>query len=160
MPRALLWIQYVRSVLLALRVIAFERTDEAALTVWTGLTLLAVVPLLAVSIPSGLAALGIMVVLFFAFRRWARRSRSRLVRTADRIEFAETMTDENDFRQRFLTGVVLRRMGKKDVQCSGEYDPALMEQSRWFFIVRSADGTRIVPEDQVVGIEIDAIKES
>ena len=159
MPKLLLWMQYVRSVLLALRIVAFEKTDETALAVWSALTLLTVLPVWAVSMPEGLAALGVMGVLFFAFRRWARRNRSRLVRTADRVEFADAKMDENDYRQRFLTGIVLRRMGREDVKRSGEYDPALMEESRWFFIVRSAERTHIVPGEQVVGIEIDALKE-
>jgi hypothetical protein len=156
MPKLLLWLQYVRSVLLALRIIAFEKTDETALAAWAALTLLTVLPLATVSLQSGLVALAVMGVFFFAFRRWVRRNRARLIRTADRIEFADVQTDEQDYRQRFLSGIVLRRMREEDVKRSGEYDPALMEGSHRFFIVRSADKTRIIPEAQIVGIEIDA----
>lgn len=159
MPKVLLWLQYVRSVLLALRVVAFEKTDEAALTVWSALTLFVVLPFLTISVPEGLGALAVMAALFFPFRGWARRNRARLIRTADRVEFADAETDENDFRQRFLTGVVLQRMGKADVERSGEYDPALMAESRWFYLVRSAQKTQIIPSERIVGIEIDTLKD-
>ena len=159
MAKWLLWMQSVRSVLLALRMIAFEKTVETAAGVWSALTLLIVLPLLAVSVTAGVSAAGLMGLLFFPFRRWMISNRYRLIRTADMVEYAETMTDENDYRQRFTAGVVLHRMKRQDVVRTGKYDPERMEGCRAFFMIRSSAGTYIVPAESIVGIEIDALKE-
>jgi len=155
MTKILLWMQYLRSVLLALRIIAFEKTDEAAAVVWSVLTLPVLIASFFYSPREGLVVLAAVWLSFFVFRNWARRNRYRLIRTADRVEFADAGVDENDYRQRFLSGVVLRRMGPEDVKRSGEYDTALMEGTLQFFLIRSSDRTKIVPSEQIVGIELE-----
>jgi len=158
MTKILLWLQYLRSVVLALRIVAFEKSDEAAAVVWTALSLPLLITSFVYSLGDGFATLVAVWFLFFIFRKWARRNRFRLIRTADRVEFADAETDENDYRQRFLTGVVLRRMGIEDVKRSGEYDTELMEGGSRFFLVRSPERTRIVPAERIVGIELDSLE--
>jgi len=155
MPRLLLWLHSLRSLFLALRVIAFEKTDAAVFILWAAVSMFAVAVFLMRSLSSAAAALSVMAVLFFILRGWARRNRFRLIRTADRIEYADVDSDEQEYRQRFATGIVLRRLSAEDVKRTGEYDADLMEESRWFFIVRSPQRTRIVPSGWIVGIEFE-----
>ncbi|MHC3995213.1 hypothetical protein ACXWTF_10320 [Thiomicrolovo sp. ZZH C-3] len=155
MAKVLVWLQYLRTLILAFRVIAFEKSDEAALVVWGALTVLVAAVAFTYTVVAGGAALLLMGTLWFGVRGWARQNRYRLVRTADRVEFADIDTAADDYRQGFSTGVVLRRMETEDVKRTGEYDEALMAGSRWFFVVSAPGKTRIVPCERVVGIEID-----
>ncbi|WP_345972329.1 hypothetical protein [Sulfurimonas diazotrophicus] len=155
MAKVLAWLQYLRTIVLAFRVIAFEKTDEAALVAWGALTILVAAVTFTYTAAAGGAALLGMGVLWFGIRGWARRNRCRLVRTADRVEFADIDTAADAYRQGFTVGVVLRRMETEDVKRTGEYDEALMAESRWFFVVSAPGKTRIVPCERIVGIEID-----
>jgi hypothetical protein len=156
----MLWLQSARSVLLALRIIAFEKTDETSLGIWTAVTLPVTVVLFATSVPSAaFIFLGVMTAFFFVFRRGMRRSRFRLVRIADRVEYADVSTTEDDYRQRFTTGVVLQRMGPEDVKRSGKFDPDTMGEAKHFYLVRSRSGTRIIPFEMIVGIELDGLED-
>jgi len=160
MSRTAAWLQYLRTLLLVFRVIAFEKTDAAAFAVWGALTLFAMLSGFAVSPAGGATALLLMTLFWFAVRGWARRNRCRLIRTADRVEYADTDTAADDFRQGFVTGVVLRRLETEDVKRTGEYDEALMAGERWFFVVRASEKTRIVPCGRIIGIEIDDREEN
>jgi len=155
MPKVWLWLHYVHSLLLAGRIIVFEKTDTAAALVWTGVTLTVALIAAAYSTPLGLGVAGMMGILFFGFRGWVRRQRYRLIRTADRVEYAEFGSGETDYRQRFVSGVVLQRLGRDDVKRTGGYDAQLMDESKWFFIVKSPKQTKIVPFEWIVAIEID-----
>ncbi|WP_345985085.1 hypothetical protein WCX49_10730 [Sulfurimonas sp. HSL-1656] len=155
MSRVLAWLQYLRTLSLAFRVIAFEKTDEAALIMWGALTLFVTLLCFVLSTVAGAAALSGMGALWFAVRGWARRNRYRLIRTADRVEFADLDTADDDYRQGFSTGVVLRRLDVDDVKRTGEYDAELMAGNRWFFVVTAPEKTLIVPCERIVSIEID-----
>lgn len=160
MSRFIHWLQSVRSVLLALRIVMFEKTDESALGVWAVVTLpLTAVPYVTSGAFEAFSILGVMAVLFFFFRRGMRRNRFRLVRVADRVEYADVSTEEEAYRQRFITGVVLQRMGVEDVKRSGKYDSETMEGEKHFFLVRSSSGTRIIPIELIVGIELDGLED-
>ncbi len=160
MSRLMLWLQSLRSVLLALRIIAFEKTDETALAIWGVMTLpLTVVFFIITTLGTALAVLGGMAVLFFPFRLWMRRNRFRLVRVADRVEFADAEVAEDAYRQHFLNGVVLQRMGVEDVKRSGKYSEETMGGEKHFFLVRSRAGTRIIPVELIVGIELDGLED-
>lgn len=160
MPRLLLWLHSLRSLFLAVRVIAFEKTDAAVFVLWAAVALFAAALFLMHSLSSAAAALIVMAVLFYVLRGWARRNRFRLIRTADRVEYADIdASAEQEFRQRFAIGIVLRRLSAEDVKRTGEYDADLMEESRWFFIVRSPQRTRIVPSGWIVGIEFEPATE-
>jgi len=156
MPRFRMLLAYLRSLLLAFRVIAFEKTDAAAAAVWLPLALLIVLPSVLHSAAAGTAALAAAAALFFGMRFWARRNRFRLIRTADRVEFADVDAgDADERRQRFATGVVLRRLESEAAGRMQGYSAELMEESRCFFLVASAQKTRIVPFEWIVGIEIE-----
>jgi membrane protein implicated in regulation of membrane protease activity len=159
MPKILLWLQSLRTLFLAFRVIAFEKTDASVFVLWAAVTIFAVAVFLMHSLPSAAVALIVMAVLFFVIRGWARRNRFRLIRTADRVEYADADSGEHEYRQRFDTGVVLQRLNTEDVKRTGEYDTDLMEESRWFFVVRSPQKTRIVPSEWIVGIELEPATE-
>ncbi|UFS62103.1 hypothetical protein LOH54_10635 [Sulfurimonas sp. HSL-3221] len=155
MAKLLAWLQYLRTLVLAFRVIAFEKIDEAAFVVWGALTIFVAAVAFTYTVAAGGVALLGMVTLWFGVRGWARKNRCRLIRTADRVEFADVDTAADDYRQGFSTGVVLRRMETEDVKRTGEYDEALMAESRWFYVVSAPKKTLIVPCDRIVGIEID-----
>ncbi|WP_345987525.1 hypothetical protein WCX18_10350 [Sulfurimonas sp. HSL1-2] len=159
MSRGLAWLQYLRTLSLAFRVIAFEKTDDAALVIWGALTAFVTLLCFVLSTAVGISALVGMGLLWFAVRGWARRNRYRLIRTADRVEFADMDTADDDYRQGFSTGVVLRRLDPDDVKRTGEYDAELMAGNRWFFVVTAPEKTLIVPCERVVSIEIDTGEE-
>ena len=151
------WWQELRSVLLALRVIAFEKIDTAVLVVWGCLTL----PVLLIALPYGyrsaVVILAVAGVLFFLLRRWARENRFRLIRPSDRVEFADVNGSEEETPlQAFEKGVVLRRMPRETIEQTAAYDPQLMERSRWFYAVATPSGMRIVAYEWIVGIEIES----
>jgi len=156
MPKMLMWLQGLRSLLLALRIIAFEKSDAVVCIVWAAAALPVVLALTMTSLLDGTAALAAAVVLFFPLREWGRRNRYRLIRTADRVEYADTDRFEESRIQRFASGVVLRRLGLGEMKMTGQYDPELMEGERWFFVVSSPGATRVVPFGWIVGIDIGA----
>lgn len=86
-------------------------------------------------------------------RAWMHSQRYRLVRVADRIEFADTEMAVDDVIQRFGRGVVLQRMRREAAQHSGA--EALIQEGRWFFLVRTPEQIRIVALDMIMAIELD-----
>ncbi len=154
MNRFFVWLHTLRSIVLAFRVIAFERFGMVVLTIWAALSLLIVLPVAVVD-PSAAAVVAAAAALLYPLvRKAADTRRHRLIRIGDRIEYARTDDDE-DYRQRFAVGAVLRYLDAEEVRRTGMYDPLRMEDARHFYLVGSADATDVVTFDQVVGIEID-----
>lgn len=158
MDRVFVWLHTLRSIALAFRIIAFERFGTVFLTIWIAFSLLVVLPAAFVDVRAAAAAALISALLYPFVYRAAYARRYRLIRIGDRIEYA-CMDDGTDYRQRFATGVVLRRLGAEDVRRMGMYDPLRMEDARRFYLLRSADATEIVTLDRIVGIEIDGLED-
>ncbi len=159
MKKIWMWIYYLRSVTLALRVIAFERFDAFFLGGWAVVSVAVILPSAVISGRTGMGAAVTMLLLYRPMKSLLQKRRYRLVRIGDRIEYA-VMEADGDYRQRFETGVVLERFGMEDVKDMKGFDAELMEGSRHFYLIRNADGTRIVTLEQVVGIEIDTLEEN
>lgn len=155
MPRWGMVLAYIRSLILALRIIAFEKSGETVLLLWAGPALMAVAVCFLYSAVCGFTAAGVTLLLYYGARRWALANRFRLIRPGDRIEYANMMQKDEGYRQRFETGVVLKRLTREDVARSGGLDAEQREMSRWFYLVRSGRHTRIVPLEWIVAIEID-----
>jgi hypothetical protein len=154
MPKALMLWRYLQEMVRAFRIIAFEKTDAVVLGLMLALALPLLLMLLQLSTLDAAIGAAAAGVCFYWVRRWGRANRFRLIRTADRVEYAVADMDENDYKQRFVTGVVLHRMENEEAEHSSTYSELLMAQSRHFFLVQSPEATRVVPFEWVVGIEI------
>jgi hypothetical protein len=151
----MMWAAYLRGLLLSLRVVVFEKPETAVTLLWSGPALLAVLVMLMYSVQAALVTSAVMLLALAALRRWARTNRYRLVRTGDRIEFADVTAPDEGYVQRFASGVVLRRMTKEDVVRSGAYEAERMEPEKRFFLVRTPEKTMIVALAWIVGIELE-----
>lgn len=148
---------YLRTLLLVFRVFAFERTATAALVLWAVLCVPFVLAMATLSWKALAVSAVAALVLLMPIRAGVRSQRYRLVRVADRIEFADAETAADDVIQRFGHGVVLQRMHREAAQHSGA--DALLQEGRWFFLVRTPERTRIVALDMIVSIETDIEEE-
>lgn len=155
MPNIGQYLQEVRSVALALRIIAFEKSDATAAVLWTAVTLIVLLPVAAVSDKGALALLFAAAVMFLGFRKWFRTQRYRLIRIADRVEFADYETDTDDVMQRFEKGVVLQRLKRDDAERAGISQRAIMDDQLWYYLVKTPERTAVVPFEWIVAIEID-----
>lgn len=152
MPEVGRWLQSARSLLLALRVIMFEKTTSVAALLWSALFVVLIAPLVTVSTGSAMVLLIVAVALYFPFARWAYAQRFRLIRPADRVEFAELGSVDATPLQGFAAGIVLQKLCRDDVARTGV---ELAGQSLWYYLVRTADKTAIVPFDWIISIELD-----
>ena len=155
MPKWLVWLAYLRSLMLSFRVIAFEKSAETVLVLWAAPALLTVAVFFMNSVLSGFAAICVTLLLYYGVRRWAFANRFRLIRPGDRIEYAKVTQRDEGYRQRFETGVVLKRMKQEVAERSREFNAELMGMSEWFYLVSADEQMRIVPLEWIVSIAFD-----
>lgn len=155
MYKAMVWGASLRSLLLSLRVIAFEQPKIAMMAVWTGPALLAVLVALMYSAQAALVTAALMGAVLLFLLQWAQANRYRLVRVGDRIEFADVTISEEEHVQQFSSGVVLKRMTRADAMRTAFFDAQLMENERWFFLVRSQKKMTMITLAWVINIELD-----
>lgn len=155
MPRWAMGLAYIRSLILAFRIIAFEKTGETVLLLWAGPALITVLVFFMYSVISGIAAMGVTLLLYYGLRRWALTSRFRLIRPGDRIEYAKVTENDEGHRQQFEAGIVHQRLTREDAERTGKLKTDLMGMSKWFYLVSSDKQTRIVPLEWIVSIEFE-----
>lgn len=155
MSRFAQWLHYFRSLLLAFRVVAFEKPGLASALAWLPFATLFILVAWSVSPAAGGIVSVAALAAYFGFRRWCVRNIYRLVRPSDRIEYAVMGTENEGYRQSFEEGFVIRTMHRDDVRRSGALPDDLIEGSEHFFLVRTRKKNRIVAFDWITGIEID-----
>ena len=99
-------------------------------------------------------AIAAVLALFFWMKQWSARNLYRLIRPADRIEFAVMDDTGDNYRQRFEQGFVVRAMRQDDVRRSGAVSDDIIEANKHFFLVRTREKHIIIAFEWITGIEI------
>lgn len=139
--------------LLAIRVIVFEKYKRVVITIWW-VTALAVGYLVnSLWCGSGFMVLAIAVAMQRNYVRRMEQLKSRLIRIGDRIEFAKE--EEDGYVQQFESARVLRKMRGEDVAISGFFSDEMVPFYSHFYLVEMEDKNAIIPYEWILSIELD-----
>jgi hypothetical protein len=141
------------ALLLAFRIMAFERCRAAGTVVGAAFTLPFVLVAFTVSAMAGAVVVVVAVAGTVLLTRRFCRNRAWLVRPGDTVEYA-VVGDADGFRQRFERGTVVERMDTETLRRTGRYDETLMAGQNTFFLVAAKEGVRVVALEWITGIEI------
>lgn len=102
---------------------------------------------------SEFVVLGAAFFLQKQFYRSTAPLKSELIRSGDRIEFAQDQ--ENSYIQKFQDGKVLRRMRGEDVVKTGLFEEELIPLYHHFYLVEMDDKNIVVPYEWVLSIDFE-----
>ena len=91
------------------------------------------------------------------FYRLMEPSKSKLIRTGDRVEFAED--EEESYIQKFKTGKILRKMRGEDVLKTGLFSEEMIPLYSHFYLVEMDDKNAIIPYEWVLSIDFEDVME-
>lgn len=150
-----LFLLYISSLWLAIRIVVFEKYRRVVLTVWWVTALLLGYLVNSLWCGSGFMVLAIAVTLYRQYAQFMEKFKPRLIRIGDRVEFAQE--EEGGYIQKFGSARVLRRMRGEDVAISGFFSDELLPLYSHFFLVEMADQNTIIPYEWVLSIEVEEL---
>ena len=156
MNRKLFWL-YVTSMWRTIRLIMFEKFSFILLVVWWMLAFAAAFVARGLYSGSEFVVLAAAFLVQKMFYRLMEPSKSKLIRTGDRVEFAED--EEESYIQKFETGKILRKMRGEDVLKTGLFSEEMIPLYSHFYLVEMDDKNAIIPYEWVLSIDFEDVME-
>ena len=145
------WWLYLRTIVLVVRVIVFEKYTVVTALLWLLLT--GLLALLAFFIHYGITlAVVVFSLLFYTkVQKYLLEKQYLLIRPGDRVEYAVSGGDET--LQTFATAKVLRRMRARDLAKSSLFDSEYLDLYEHFYLVDSGEKNEVIAYEWIIGIE-------
>ncbi|GEM_PF-5909731 len=144
------WWLYIRSILLALRVVVFERFRLAVAVVWGTISITISIFIAVINPYIALVYLLVATLMYEQIFRLLATYKHHLIKMGDTVEFIPKQ-DESSYIQKFSRGVVIQRVDPKDIEI-----PDAQGLYEHLFLLRTAKETVIVAFEHIVSIEIES----